>query len=291
MKTLISTALLLITFNLFGQEEGRRASGDLSPWSKMDDSNPAPIIAYTLVTDANLREKPDANAKIVQKLAIATKITISEVDKTESTLNGFKAPWCKVSLANGTSGYLWGGILSCATFIYDQEYDDEKGLMILAGVSSFEEKTGKTVVQIRAVKNGVELSKTEFSAQADVGYYLDIIHNDCKVFENVNSVFEVDLYYPACGYASSENLYFFSKNKFIKAMTTSSVSDAGAFFAVESVLLPCDKGGIANHIMLIKNEGEYDENINGEPKLKTQSYNIELFKWTGDKLIKVKSWK
>jgi hypothetical protein len=238
-----------------------------------------------------LREKPDANAKVVQKLAIATKLTIVEVDKIESTLNGFKAPWCKVSLANGTSGYLWGGVLACATFTYDQEYDTNKGLMILAGVSSFEEKTGKTVIQIRAAKNGVEVSKTEFSAQADVGYYLDIIMNDCNVFEKVDGIFEINLYYPACGYASSENLYFFSKNKFIKAMTTSSVSDAGAFFAVENVLLPCDKGGITNHVMLVKNEGTYDENAAGEPKIKTQSYSIDLFKWTGDKLTKVKSWK
>ncbi len=54
--------------------------------------------------------------------------------------------------------------------------------------------------------------------------------------------------------------------------------------------MPTDKGGIAEHVMVVQDECEFEENGNDLVVLK-QTYGIKLYKWSGGKLKKVKTWK
>ena len=105
-KILFTISLALISVFAHAQEEVNKASGWL-----MFNENDEVKEAFVLVSDANLREKPSIKATTIAQLPIATKVTILERTTDSLTLNGFRAPWFRIS-ANGKTGYLWSGILT-----------------------------------------------------------------------------------------------------------------------------------------------------------------------------------
>ena len=273
------------------------ANGSFSPWHNNGDEK-AILECYTLVTDANIREKPNATAAVVSKLPIATKVTIEQVTADTLTLNGFPAPWCKVAYTfqgKKMSGYIWGGTLAFAILKNTDEYNEDlKGLVYLVGMSKFDGKLLNTTLQIRAARNGVEISKTEFKTAGDIGYYLDIERYSEQNLKNIKDVFEIKSYYPACGYGSGKNLMFFTGKTISRVLETSDNADGGVFYSKEDVILPQDKGGIAGHIMVVSDMATFEEKeVKGvfETKMSSQEYKVTLYKWNGEKLAKLKDWK
>lgn len=291
---------VLISTSLFAQNEEKIADGSFAPWYSYDE-NQKELYCYVLVTDANVRAQPKISAATVAKLPIATKVKIEEVSSDSLSVSGFKAPWCKVSYTlagqQKQSGYIWGGMLAFVMYELQDEYDQARnGLVYLAGVSSVDTKKNKWTLQMRVAKNGVELAKTEFQSQGDVGYSAALLSHGSLEFKNVTDVIELKAYYPACGYASSESLLFFTKNnKLHRGLETSDIADGGVFYANEDYILPNQTGGIYNHIMVVNTSAEFDSKDlpNGEYEsvLKEQQYSIQIYKWLGDKLMKVKELK
>jgi hypothetical protein len=292
MKTFLTVISIFISFFAVAQEEEKyNVSGSFSPWSEEREANAPALTFLTLVSDANLREKPNSEATVVQKIPIATKVTVTEFTKNMTTLNGFEAPWCKIKLENGKSGYLWAGTLSLASLTYEDDYSNNQGLSYLVGVGNFDKKSKKITLQVRAAKNGKEIAKTEFVTQGDLSYYITIRgKNTTMGFDKIKDVVEVNTHYDACGYPSGENLLFLQENKLQKVLSTSNVSDAGVFYSGENAILPQDKGGIANHIVLIKDSAGMDEK-NGDMVVVNQEYSVAVYKWNGDKLLKTKELK
>ena len=283
MKKIISTAILALSFVLAqAQEDAYKATG----WLLFNENSEAKE-AFVLVSDANLREKPSTKAATVAQLPIATKVEILEKTTDSLTLNGFRAPWFRIS-ANGKTGYLWSGILT--TVAMSSEEETIKDVVFLAGISSYSEKDGRITIQVRAAKNGKEIAKTEFPSVGDIGYELSLTLKG-SLFDNVKQVLSVEMNYGACDYAQGDYLVFFTEgSKLVRQLEVVSSSSAGAGYGSETYLLPSDKGGIAGHVLVTEDSAEMDEVMkNGVPdfKIKNQKYKITLHKWTGAKLEKV----
>ena len=276
----ISLALIYVVAN--AQEEANKTWGWLM-FNENDDVKEA----YVLVSDANLRENPSTKAATIAQLPIATKVTILERTTDSLTLNGFRAPWFRIS-ANGKTGYLWSGILT--TVVKSTEEEVGNDITFLAGLSSYNEKDYKVTLQVRAAKNGKEIAKTEFQCVGDLGYELSITLKSGG-FNKVKQVLSVEMSYGACDYAQGDNLLVFTEgSKLIRLMETVSSSSAGAGYASENYILPYDKGGIGGHVLVTEDSAEMEEiekNGQFDYKMKSQQYKITLYKWTGTKLEKV----
>jgi hypothetical protein len=249
---------------------------------------------FTLVTDANLRDKPGTQSKVLTKLPIGTAVTVLAVSEETYTQRGVILPWVKVRAElTGTPmmGYLWGGFLALAHIqTPDEEYMPNRGVLYLTGVAAYDTTKHELTVQVRVAKDNKELAKTEFVTVGDLSYYPSF-GLDFSPFDNVKALLYVNYYYPACGYASGNNLLFWQEDgKLVKVLETSSVSDGGVFYSAETYILPTEKGGIGDHIMVVKDVSEFEDR--GDiPVRSGQTINITLFKWTGKKLLKVKELK
>jgi hypothetical protein len=298
MKQLMLFLLLLGSSNiLFSQEEENLIQGSFSPWNSTEEGKEK--FCYTLVSDANVREKANASATVVSKLPIGTQVKIEKVTADSLVMNGFKAPWCKVSYTLGgksLNGYLWGGVLAFVAYEVKEEYDEQRfGFMYLVGINKVDVAKNKWTLQVRVAQKGTELSKIEFESPGDVGYWATLKNLGNLGLKNVKDAIAYQSYYPACGYPSTEFLIVFANNKLSKILECTSVSDAGAFYDSENYILPNDRAGIAGHIIMVNSSAESEEK-EVKPGVfeyidRNQKYSIQLHKWTGDKLQKVKEIK
>ena len=284
MKKILFTISLSFFFVFaYGQDDPNKSMSWL-----MFNENDEVREAFVLVSDANLRDKPSIKATTIAQLPIATKVQILERTTDSLTLNGFRAPWFRVS-ANGKMGYLWSGILTTVAMT-TQEEDPTSNLTFLAGIASYNEKEYKVTIQIRTAKNGKEIAKTEFQTVGDLGYELGLTLKN-GYFDKVKQVLSIEMTYGACDYAQGDYLMFFTEGgKLVRQLDMVSASSAGAGYGSQNYILPSDKGGIAGHVLVTEDSAEEEEvmkNGNPEYKIKNQKYKITLYKWTGAKLEKV----
>lgn len=245
---------------------------------------------FTLVSDANLRDNPGTQSKVLTKLPIGTPVTVVSVAEEMFEQRGVKLPWVKVKTASST-GYIWGGFLALASIqTPDEEYMPNRGILYLTGVAAYDEPKHQLTIQVRAAKDGKELAKTEFKTQGDLSYYPSFSFQH-PAFKGVKAMLSVNYYYPACGYPSGDNLLFWlDNNQMMRMVETTSISEGGVFYASENYILPHDKGGLGDHIIIVKDHSEFEES--GEDLVRSkQNYQITLYKWTGSKLVKGKEIK
>jgi Bacterial SH3 domain len=281
-KLFIILCLCIPIFKTHAQEEDKdRAYASISNWNVGK--------AFTLVSDANVREKPNTQSPVLSQLAIGSEIKIEKATTDSFTLNGFRAPWCQISYDNGKKkGYLWGGFIATVVLPMRETGDDTEGVVFLGGVGAWDAKKFRMTMQLRAAKNGKELSKIEFVTPGDLGYNCTLKKEAEGGLKKVSKILTFTTGYEACGYPWGDNLIFFTKDKkLVRVLAAESVSDAGAFYASETYILPSDKGGITNHIIVTEDNAEMIEKGNDYEAV-NQKYKITLHKWDGVKLIKVK---
>lgn len=292
MKKIVQLVLALLAFHSLSAQD------DPSNWMQASGTLEGFVVGnqyFTLVSDANLRDKPGTQTKVLAKLPIGTPVTIEAVTTDSLMLRGVKLPWVKVRAqaigAAPVSGYLWGGFLALASIqTPDEEYIPNRGVLYLTGVAAYDEAKHELTVQVRVAQAGKELAKTEFTTSGDLSYYPSF-EVAFESFKNVKALITVNYYYPACGYPSGNNLLFWQENnQLTKVLETTSISDGGVFYDSEEYLLPSNKGGIGDHIVVVKDSSEFEEK--GEELVRSaQTYKITLYKWNGAKLLKVKELK
>jgi hypothetical protein len=232
---------------------------------------------------------------VVTKLPIGSPILIEEVTTDSFVLNGFKAPWCKISFDNNAKkGYLWGGFI--ATVVLKNidisengvnSSENTEGVTFLGGVSAWDEKKYKMTMQLRAMRGTKEITRYEFVSTGDLSYNCTLKIEDGGNFKNVLKTLAFSTGYPACGYPWSDNLIFYKKDKTLtKVLETTSVGDGGVMYASENYILPYDKGGIAGHIIVTSDQAEFEEK-GSEMVMMNQKYSVKLYKWDGLKLMKI----
>lgn len=289
-KTLLTTLAILAAIFVFGQDTNPES------WMRSDGSLEGFVVGnsyFTMVSDANLREKSNTQSNVITKLPIATSVEIISVSMDSLLLRGVKLPWVQVRTKTTPekTGYLWGGFLALANIqTPNEEYMPNAGVQYLTGVVAYDEAKHQITVQVRAAKDGKELSKCEFMTNGDLSYYpsFEVIFES---FPKVKAVLSVNYYYPACGYPSGNNLLFWQENnQMTKVLETSSVSDGGVFYDAEEFILPSQRGGIGDHIVVTHDHSEFEEK--GDDLVRSQQkFGIVVYKWTGTKLMKVKELK
>ena len=293
MKKVLLITLALMAANLvFAQDV------DPNSWMQSEGSLEGFVVGnqyFTFVSDANLREKPNTSSTVVTKLPIATSVEILSVTTDSFMLRGVKLPWVQVQTKTAgkpsQKGFLWGGFLALACIQTPvEEYMPNSGVQYLTGVTAYDEDKHQISVQVRAAKDNVELSKCEFTTNGDLSYYpsFEVLSS---YFPKVKAVLSVNYYYPSCGYPSGNNLLFWQENnQMVKVLETSSVSDGGVFYDSEEFILPSQRGGIGDHILVTHDHSEFEEK--GEEMVRTvQKFGLVLYKWTGTKLMKVRELK
>jgi hypothetical protein len=287
---------LLLVLSLFpvlsntqaqGEEPQNSVTASISQWQVGE--------AFTLVTDANVREKSTIKSAVLAKLPIGTPIKIEEVTTDSFVVNGFKAPWCKISFDNDAKkGFLWGGFIATVVLKNIETSEnmmnptaETEGVTFLGGVSAWDEKKSKMTMQLRAMRGSKEITRYEFVSTGDLSYDCTLKVEDGGNFKNVLKTLTFSTGYPACGYPWSDNLIFYKKDKTLtKVLETTSIGDGGVMYASENYILPYDKGGIAGHIIVTSDQAAFEEKGNELIPI-NQKYSIQLFKWDGLKLVKM----
>jgi Bacterial SH3 domain len=289
MNKLLITLLAIVSLQAFGLAQ----EGDPDAWMRADGSLEGFVVGnryYTLVTDANLRDKPGTQSNVLAKLPIASEVEIQDVSVDSFTQRGVKLPWVKV-LVGKQIGYIWGGFLALASIqTPNDEYMPNAGVQYLTGVAAYDENKHQLTVQVRVAKDQKELSKCEFTTSGDLSYYPEFAVS-FEPLSKVKSVLTVNYYYPACGYASGNNLLFWQENnQLTKVLETSSISEAGIFYSTEEFILPSQAGGIGEHVIVTKDESQFEERGNDMVRTK-QTVGVLLYKWGNGKLTKIREIK
>jgi Bacterial SH3 domain len=242
--------------------------------------------SFTLVSDANVREKPTTSGAVVAKLNIGTPLKIEKLTTDSLTVKGVRAPWYQVSFTTDgkkKTGYLWGGFI--ASVFINNVYGD--GELYLGGVAAFDEKNFKLTTQLRIAKNGQQLAALEFPTCGDVSYSPQIELHGKDVFDNVKQTISYGSNFGACDYPNGEYLILWTKNNQLqKVLETISSSSAGVGYSSETYILPTHRGGINNHILYTENSGAMEEKGDSFV-IRDQKYKISLWKWNGSKLVKM----
>ena len=284
MKQLVTFIILFLSIDyLFSQSAENVVYGHTYGSFEVGDTS------FTLVSDANIRDKPATTGAVVAKLTIGTPIKIEKNTMDSHTIKGVRAPWYQVSFSTDNrkkTGYIWGGFIA-SVFYADTDYSNNDVYLYLGGISAFDEKNYKLTTQLRVAKNGQQVAALEFPTCGDLSYRGSLEMHTNNNFDNVRQTLTYGSVYEACDYANGHYLIFLIKNgQLQKVMETISSSGAGTGYAVENYLLPTHRGGIGNHILLTEDAAEMEEKGN-DFRIKNQKYKISLWKWNGAKLVKV----
>ena len=286
MKQIITLFILTLnTFSAFSQataEDMNVAQGRSLGSFEVGDTS------FTLVSDANVRDKPATTGGVVAKLNIGTRLKIEKVMTDSLTIKGVRAPWYQVSFTADNkqkSGYLWGGFIA-SVFLGEIDYKTNETYMYLGGIASFDEKNYKMTSQLRIAKNGQQIAVLAFPTVGDLGYYPKLELNSNNNFSNVKQMISYGMNFGACDYAQGDYLIFWTKNNQLqKIMETTSASGAGTGYSSETYHLPNHRGGIANHILVTEDSAEMEEK-GDDFVIKNQKFKVTLWKWNGIKLVK-----
>ena len=246
--------------------------------------------AYCLADKVNVRDKPNNAAKIIANLPIGTPVTIIEKkeEPPKFKTNGLEAPFLQVRFTeNGATktGYIWGGLLTQTKI---QSIDDPS-VYFLMGASKVVTKKeddyewSNITAQIRAVKNGTELSKVEFETGASAYHSFAGLSAGKHGLTNVKDVLLMETTGSACGEPNNTMMIMWNGQKLIYASINKSMSDVPMFYR-EEWIFPNEKGGKPNQIIWTALGGEYAEEEGGKDKIDTNKKVV--YKWNGSKLVK-----
>lgn len=278
MKPIICIALLFLWGNGMAQEASK-------PTHILKDNHLRHDFGIgtetQLIADrVNIRQGPSTKAVVAVNLPIGTPITIVEQTTEQLFLNGFKAPWYKVSFPTThgvTSGYVWGGLIAlgqlpCAT-------DPE--VVFLYGIKEVIQEAGspKLIIQVRACKDHKELSATQVTS---IGRWKAAPHQwmsyDDRGLIGVSAVLEYVEFSEQDVLVSETTTFFWYEQQLQKVITLREVSDPPAF-DLEKIIYPNESGGLSGaRLVQEKWRGWYDEM--GKETITQHSQTIYV--WTGE---------
>jgi hypothetical protein len=173
------------------------------------------------------------------------------VKQTEeiSEINGLDSYWYKVKHGART-GYILGGLIAMDhALIGEDTY-----LVIMSGLAD------QRYVRTRVVSAAKEFYGHETQLNTYT-FYIEGFHN--RGVKGIENMLAINLYADACGVDDGLTYLFNDGAQLIEAISLSSVSDAGAFWFVESLIFPEDEGGYDDIVFYEREFGEpKDEELN-----------------------------
>ena len=244
---------------------------------------------YIYADIANVRVGPVTTSEISFKLSAGQEIIINAVyDKEDATeIDGVRGQWLYVATTDGTNrgGWLWSNTLSSKQL-------RRGNTKFVFGIDKATENGFKCT--IKAVDNGKIVDRKSYELDFD-----GTMFNNARIIENVwlknvKYVVHLNIGGNACAFPLS-NLYFAwleEKKKLAELPKAWSVSDACAVSYSEAVSIPTESnGGISDILVKVTESGIPPENddLSCEYDKWKWEYKTELFKWNGEKTVRIKN--
>jgi len=165
------------------------------------------------------------------------------------------------------------------------------GNLILAGFDNFETSplTGKLIVVDTLNRM---MDKVSFpmiggyeneSGIKSFGYYTEGKITFDHVASGFRDLLSIYLYYPACGYMATEQIFNYHNQRLTPIASCNSGSDAGYYHAESYLIFPDEPKGKPNHIFKVDHSVEYEFDENEEYKVLNDDSLLVQLKWDMDK--------
>lgn len=284
MKTLLFAIFALFSLQIIAQD-------DDNIYFQLDTEQSY----YLLADDVNVRSKAALKADIVTKIPIGTKLTLIEMDKTSLKLNGFNAPWYKVSFQEKgatQTGYIWGGFIS----LLAENHQLAGGELMLFGLSKIEKQKNsdypdKVTMQVRICKDNKELQKLEYDGSGSSSTNRAVTISSSKGVNGIKNILNIEYSDNYCGGAFGNHIIFWNGKKLQLIKHLVSGADAPCY-ASEDFIFPEDEGGKAG-LILLKSEAGCDEELEEgetEPETTYDHRYMEEYSWKNNKLVFLKKY-
>jgi len=234
---------------------------------------------HRLIGDkVRVRSKPDTKAETIAELAIGTEVNPTEQTTVMYKHDGIEAPWYKVKFSNGgksTEGFVWGNLIAKGFGV------SAEGLVFMYGTGhGKQEADGYTnfTTQIRVAKDGKELARLEIKGGVGFQSQEKVVLAGNRGFAGIKNIFSVAFVQEYCA-GKGNTMFFFWDGQQIHHVHSSVDGADAPVYAIETQTFPDQKGGKADHLYIVRENGDHDN-----PKSKK----IEKFwlKWNGKKFIK-----
>jgi hypothetical protein len=213
------------------------------------------------------------------------------LEKTDAitTLRGMESSWYKIK-AGALTGWVWGGFIT----EYAEGSNKDPDVKFLYAFSHCTEKKmddgyghtytqRKTYMQVRAVKNNVQLDKLVFEMNAS--YFQPYIFGN-KGIEGVDDILAVgEPCEGGCGCSGWDHYIFWNGATLNYVIAVGGTAD-GSFSEGDGIIFPSDMGGEKGFIQVAGNfiDTSYHYNEHGDVmrRVITNTY----YTWNGTKLVK-----
>lgn len=244
---------------------------------------------YVFTDTMFVRSGPAQNATVIDTLYAGDEVLLINKSGGHLVLKGFSAPWVNISYRrNGVArqGVAWSGLLSFnpmrrgqTKFVYglDRRWSRD------TTIDKERVELAKILVRIKVVENGRVIAGNSFFAE-DNGEH---VYMQSKVapgggLDSVRHIIYIGFGGEACGVPFYSHPFAWTGRKLVPMPLLTDVSDAGVYYQLETFVLPAEKGGRKNMLILKAETGEAtDESMeNGEPEFKI-SKTAQYFSWDG----------
>jgi hypothetical protein len=238
---------------------------------------------YYVYSDvANVRTSPDINSEISFKLIAGHEVMMISYKENPDEIDGMSGYWYFIKTTDGTNreGWIWSETLSCTQL-------RRGNTKFVFGMSKATDDNCEFT--IKAIENKKIVDRKSFKSYFDVDLNDAIIMDGVKL-KNVKYVVKFSFLTNGCSHAGEDEFYFAwldETKKLIKLQKTSSFEADS-----ESLYIPTvSNNGISNLLVKITASGIQPQN--GEDAYNYEKweydYKTELFKWNGEKVIKINS--
>lgn len=244
---------------------------------------------YVYSDAANVRSAPDINSKIVSKLAAGQEVEVMPFEENDFgnsvTIDHFRGQWVEIKVDNEISGWIWSNTLS-----YKQLR--RGNIKFVFGIDKVVNYRYKCT--LKAIESGKIIDRKSYEIGFEENRFTDANIIDNVWLDNVKFVVRIYTSGEACGIGSNE-IYFAwldESKKLAELPKTTSVSDACVLSYSESLYIPSDNNSrISNLLLKVSAEAIIPDDDNDcDYKKWGWKYETKLFKWNGEKVVKVENY-
>lgn len=219
--------------------------------------SPNHAYGYLIADKVSLRKGPTTKSDLIGHLPIGSQVSILRMSDSVSTIKGITSNWYQIRTEEKEEGYLWGGLIAYRTFGSNVD-PDVKFLIGFSHVDTTKDVDSdiqvlKTMGQIRAVKDHVELDKVYYYVShypVDL-HYITCGHEGSKGLKGVDDVIMIDIpCIGGCGCSGGTNYIFWTGKKLKLAYTAWGTADA-EYSEGDEVYFPSDMLGEKGFVRMI----------------------------------------
>ncbi len=277
---LILMLVLLIPSHLFSQEEE-----GVYGWVMQDSTE-----HYVFGDTVFVRSASSIFSNVIDTLFVGHEVLLVNKTGQHFNLKGISAPWVNITYKkNGFSrkGVMWSGLLSftpmrraAKKFVFGFERRYSKDTII----DKTNQVLSKYLVVLKVIETGSLIAKTSFLLNDDdsFAYFSGEVHPGGGL-EGIQHIIYLKFGGEACGIPFYKYPFAFTGKNLVPMPLLTDISDAGVFYHSEEFVLPSQKGGIKNTIIINIETGESTETLDkkGDLIFKT-SKEQHFYNWDGN---------